>query len=201
MMHIKAILIPTLLTFSLAGCSCAWGLSDDKFIDQLSEEINTTAITGGFQLHKMQGGKSKRIIIVDFSLPSEENRFFVVNMDEQKIEHATLVSHAINSGYRKAFHFSNTIGSKMSSVGRFIVGETYTGKNGLSVRIDGIDKGINDNARRRFIVIHGATYSELEFFEKNGQLGRSEGCFAIPMTLHESIISKLTTGTPMYVYH
>lgn len=201
MRSIKSILIPALLTLSLAGCSSVWGLSNDEFKDQLSEDINTTAINEGFRLHKLLGGKSKRIIIVDFSLPSEENRFFVVDMDEQKIEHATLVSHAVNSGYRKAFHFSNTLGSKMSSVGRFVVGETYNGKNGLSVRIDGMDKGINDNARRRFIVIHGATYSEFEFFEKNGQLGRSEGCFAIPMTLHESIISKLTTGTPMYVYH
>ncbi|MCY9861259.1 murein L,D-transpeptidase catalytic domain family protein [Vibrio coralliirubri] len=201
MRTIKTILLSTLLTFSLSGCSYVWGITSDEFKDQLGEDINSTAINESFKLHKLLGGDAERIIIVDFSLPSEENRFFIINVNQQKIEHATLVSHAIKSGFRKPYQFSNTIGSNMSSVGRFVVGEMYSGKNGLSVRIDGMDKGVNDNARQRYIVIHGATYSEFEFFEKNGQLGRSEGCFAIPMSLHETIIPKLASGTPMYVYN
>lgn len=143
----------------------------------------------------------KRMVVVDYTKPSEEERFFVINMKDRVIEDKTLVSHAVNSGYRKPYSFSNQPNSKQSSVGLFFTNELYHGKNGLSLRIDGADKGVNDNVRKRFIVIHGSDYAEREFFELHGMLGRSEGCFAIPMSTHKEILPKIAKQTPMYVHY
>lgn len=172
----------------------------NTIIRELSNEINRSALEQAFQLHTDLGGHSERMVIVDFSKPSEEYRFFVVNIHNATIEHKTLVSHAVNSGFRKAFTFSNTPNSYKSSVGRFSTGELYTGKNGLSLRIDGLDKGKNSNARKRAIVIHGSDYAEKDFYNQYGMLGRSKGCFAIPLSEHKAILPKIDKKTPMFVY-
>ena len=142
-----------------------------------------------------------RMVVVDYTKPSEEERFFVINMVDRVVENKTLVSHAVNSGYRKPYSFSNQANSKQSSIGLFYTNELYHGKNGLSLRIDGVDKGVNDNVRKRFIVIHGSDYAEREFIEQHGMLGRSEGCFAIPMTAHKQILPNIAKQTPMYVHY
>ncbi|MBU2898294.1 murein L,D-transpeptidase catalytic domain family protein [Vibrio hepatarius] len=143
----------------------------------------------------------KRLVVVDYTKPSEEERFFVINIVDRVVENKTLVSHAVNSGYRKPYSFSNQPNSKQSSVGLFYTNELYHGKNGLSLRVDGADEGVNDNVRKRFIVIHGSDYAEREFFEQHGMLGRSEGCFAIPMSTHKQILPKIAKQTPMYVHY
>jgi hypothetical protein len=99
-----------------------------------------------------------------------------------------------------AEHFSNTPGSFASSPGFYITGETYIGKNGLSLTLDGIEKGINDRARERAIVMHGADYVSAEFISKYGRLGRSQGCPAVPKELNKKIIQTIKGGSCLFIY-
>jgi hypothetical protein len=111
-----------------------------------------------------------------------------------------LVSHGRNSGDVMAENFSNKPGSYASSPGFYTTGETYFGKHGFSLRLNGIEHGINDKARERAIVIHGADYVSSEFIEKNGRLGRSLGCPAVPEELSAEIIETIKDGTCLFVY-
>lgn len=174
--------------------------NEDHYVS-LRRTVGKEALMAALKRYKEIYPPPERMVIVDYTKPSEEERFFVINMKDKVIEHKTLVSHAINSGYRKPHLFSNQPNSKQSSVGLFYTNELYYGRNGLSLRIDGADLGINDNARKRFIVIHGSDYTEQEFYEQHGMLGRSEGCFAIPMSVHKQIIPKISNKTPMYVHY
>ncbi|MGR5555840.1 murein L,D-transpeptidase catalytic domain family protein [Vibrio fortis] len=144
--------------------------------------------------------KNDYIGVVDYSKLSSEPRFYVVDVESKTIEFEVLVSHAENSGYARATEFSSVMDSKKSTYGRFKTGESYYGKNGLSLRIDGLDQDINDNVRQRLIVIHAAHYVSKEYVEKNVILGRSEGCFAIPYSNHKAIIEKLSNGRFFFVY-
>ncbi|TSA27783.1 MAG: hypothetical protein D4R67_05505, partial [Bacteroidetes bacterium] len=111
-----------------------------------------------------------------------------------------LVSHGRKSGELMAEYFSNTPGSNASSLGFYITGETYIGNHGLSLALDGIEKGINDNARERAIVIHGADYVSADFIRKYGRLGRSLGCPAIPEELKKEIIETIKSGSCLFIY-
>ncbi|ELP6119332.1 TPA: murein L,D-transpeptidase catalytic domain family protein [Vibrio vulnificus] len=144
--------------------------------------------------------KNDYIGVVDYSKLSTEPRFYLVDVANKTIQFQVLVSHAENTGYARATEFSNVINSKKSTYGRFRTGELYIGKNGLSLRIDGLDKGINDNVRRRLIVIHAAHYVSEDYVEANVILGRSEGCFAIPYSNHKTILEKLSDGRFFFVY-
>lgn len=140
------------------------------------------------------GGEEENLAFVDFSQPSELERLYVVNLRTDRVIKRSLVSHAKNSGYRRALEFSNVKGSKMSSLGLYQADNTYDGKNGYSLRIDGLDIGLNENARERFIVVHGSDYASYEYIELNGMLGRLDGCFAIPFEKHVSIIDSIKDG-------
>lgn len=140
------------------------------------------------------------ITIIDYSLPSDQERLWVLNLVEAKVLYHCLVSHGRNSGEVMANNFSNDSGSYASSPGFYTTGETYSGKNGFSLRLDGMEKGINDKARERAIVIHGADYVSSEFIRKNGRLGRSHGCPAVPEELSREIIETIKDGTCLFVY-
>jgi hypothetical protein len=188
----------TLCSLLFSGATIA-GHTDFAF-DSLQGSINPSALKEALHHYKEDRTDSPRMVIVDFSLPSEKERFYVVNILKGEIERQTLVAHATNSGYRKPTSFSNTPESNMSSTGLFRTGKLYYGKNGLSLRIDGLDRGKNDNARSRFIVIHGSTYAEKSFYDEHGMLGRSKGCFAIPMSEKDEILPSIAENTLMYVY-
>ena len=140
------------------------------------------------------------ITIIDFSLPSNRERLWVLDLVEAKVLYHCFVSHGRNSGEIMAENFSNKPGSYASSPGFFTTGETYFGKHGFSLRLNGIETGINDKARERAIVIHGADYVSPEFIEKNGRLGRSLGCPAVPEKLSREIIETIKDGTCLFVY-
>ena len=140
------------------------------------------------------------ITIIDYSLPSDQERLWVLDLVEAKVLYHCLVSHGRNSGEVMADNFSNKSGSYASSPGFYTTGETYSGKNGFSLRLDGMEKGINDKARERAIVIHGADYVSSEFVKKNGRLGRSHGCPAVPEELSREIIETIKDGTCLFVY-
>ncbi len=140
------------------------------------------------------------ITIIDYTLPSNKERLWVLDLVEAKVLYHCLVAHGRNSGNLMAKTFSNKPGSYASSPGFYTTGETYIGKHGVSLRLDGIESGINDKARERAIVIHGADYVSPDFVKKNGRLGRSLGCPAVPEEMSKEIIETIKGGTCLFVY-
>lgn len=140
------------------------------------------------------------LTIIDFSKPSTEKRFYVIDMVNDSLLINTWVAHGKNSGGDTAVVFSNINNSKMSSPGFFVTAETYEGSHGYSLRIDGIEKHLNNKARKRFIVIHGADYVSEEYIKQNGRLGRSWGCPAVPNELSKPIIDLIKEGSCIFVY-
>jgi len=164
-------------------------------------DLLQTALLGYELLKKEQTiNRPEVITIIDFSLPSNQERLWVLDLVESKVLYHCLVSHGRNSGEVMAEKFSNKPGSYASSPGFYTTGETYFGKHGFSLRLNGIENGINDKARERAIVIHGADYVSSEFIEKNGRLGRSLGCPAVPEELSTEIIETIKDGTCLFVY-
>jgi len=140
------------------------------------------------------------ITIIDFSLPSDMKRLWVLDLINGKVLFRCLVSHGRNSGDLMAKKFSNIPGSNASSPGFYATGETYIGKHGLSLALDGLEAGINDKARERAIVIHGADYVSADFIRKYGRLGRSLGCPAVPEELSKGIIQTIKGGSCLFIY-
>ena len=141
------------------------------------------------------------LTIIDFNKPSTEERLFIVDLKNKKLIKKALVAHGINSGLETAKDFSNRINSHKSSLGLYLTDDVYTGKHGYSLRLDGLEKGINDNARERDIVMHGASYVSDEFIQKNGRLGRSFGCPALSNSESKDIINLIKNKTCLFIYH
>ena len=138
--------------------------------------------------------------VIDFSLPSTEKRLWIIDLAEQKILLHTVVAHGRNSGILMAEKFSNRPESNQSSLGFYKTAETYRGKHGYSLRLDGLEKGINDQARNRAIVIHGADYAREEVARMSGRLGRSLGCPAVPTELSDEVIDLIKEGSLLFIY-
>lgn len=164
-------------------------------------EILQTALSGYEKVAEARKlNRPEVITIIDFSLPSDKKRLWVIDLIHQKVMFNCLVAHGRNSGESMARYFSNNPGSYASSPGFYITGETYSGKHGLSLVLDGIEKGINDKARERAIVMHGADYVSSDFIRKNGRLGRSLGCPAVPEELKDGIIQAIKGGSCLFIY-
>lgn len=140
------------------------------------------------------------ITIVDFSQPSNKKRLYVLDLVNKQLLFNTLVAHGMNSGKLWAKSFSNKLSSLKSSPGFYVTAETYVGDNGYSLRLDGLEKNINDNARDRAIVMHGAPYVNQSAIKSLGFLGRSWGCPAIPLSKHRAIINAIKDGTCLFIY-
>jgi len=142
---------------------------------------------------------SKYLTIIDMSMSSNSERLFIINMQDNKIEHQSIVAHGRASGNEFAKYFSNTINSHQSSIGFYHTAETYSGKHGLSLRLDGLEFS-NNNARKRAIVIHSADYVSVDFIKKYGRLGRSFGCPSLPKKDYTAIIKKIKAGSALFIY-
>jgi hypothetical protein len=140
------------------------------------------------------------ISIVDFSLPSSKKRLFVIDLKNYKVLFNTLVAHGRNSGREFAKTFSNQNSSYMSSPGFYVTRETYEGHNGYSLRLDGMERGINDKALERGIVVHGAPYVSEQIVNMQGFSGRSQGCPAVPVQYAKPLINKIKNGTCLFIY-
>lgn len=161
----------------------------------------TKAMEGYFQL-KERGVVQKDILtLVDYSLSSKVNRLWVIDLKNNIILFQSLVSHGRNSGNEYAAKFSDKPESYKSSLGFYVTGETYYGKHGYSLRLDGLDKGINSNARARAIVVHGADYVSEKFAQQNGRLGRSLGCLALSQDLTKEVIDTIKNKSCLFVYY
>lgn len=161
----------------------------------------TKAFEGFFRLQQMGKIENNILTLVDFSLSANTKRLWVIDMDSQTILYHSLVAHGRNSGEEYATQFSNKPESFQSSLGFYITGETYQGKHGYSLRLDGVEPGINDKARERAVVIHGADYVSEEFIRQNKRLGRSQGCPALPKGISEEIIQLIQNKSCLFIYH
>lgn len=156
----------------------------------------------GYELLKFQGKIANEILtIVDFSLSSTVERMWVIDMKTQKVILKSLVAHGRNSGTEFATKFSNTNESFQSSLGFYVTGEEYQGKHGTSLRLDGMEAGINDNARNRAVVIHGADYVSQKLANAQGYIGRSLGCPAVPYKIHKELIATIKDKSCVFIYH
>lgn len=140
------------------------------------------------------------LVVIDYTKPSSEKRMCVINMAEKKVLFQTYVAHGRNSGLKYATSFSNTPGSHQSSLGFYVTENTYQGRNGYSLILHGIEKGINDRARERAIVIHGAEYCNPDIISSSGRLGRSHGCPALPTEVNKPVIDSIKEGAVVYIY-
>lgn len=167
----------------------------------LSRKAYELAIAGYKNL--LAGGKILNVHILsvaDFSLPSNKKRLFVLDVLKGELLFHTFVSHGRNSGKLVAKRFSNKANSYQSSMGFYTTGEPYAGKHGLSLRLFGREKGINDKALKRGIVMHGADYAEENVVAKQGFLGRSLGCPAIPLSVHRELIQSIQNGSCFFIF-
>jgi hypothetical protein len=168
----------------------------------ISEEVFSLALKGFSKLQASNRlSKDSILAIVDFSKSSREKRLYIIDLKTQSLKFESLVSHGRNSGEEFATDFSNQPNSHKSSLGFYITKSTYTGNNGYSLRLQGVEKGYNDLAEKRAIVIHGAPYAENPDATRNTYLGRSFGCPAVPMSIHKAIIQTIKEGNCLFIYY
>lgn len=155
----------------------------------------------GFQSLDNSGRiKNKILTLIDFSISANKKRMWVIDLEQKKLLYHTLVAHGRNTGNEYANTFSNEMSSYKSSLGFYTTGEKYYGKHGLSLRLDGLEIGINDKARKRAIVIHGADYVSEDFINMHGRLGRSLGCPALPQDLNSEIVESIQNNSCLFIY-
>jgi hypothetical protein len=167
----------------------------------LSEQAFQYALKGYNYL--ISAGKIQNdgiLSIIDFSLPSSEKRLFVIDLKKCALLFNTYVSHGRNSGKEMANEFSNAPQSFKSSLGFYLTSNTYFGKHGYSLRLEGEEAGINDNALDRGIVMHSASYVNENIIQKQGYIGRSEGCPAVPESIYKPIIEKIKNKSCLFIY-
>lgn len=143
---------------------------------------------------------SDRLAIIDFSKPSSEPRLWIFDLSKKRLLMEELVAHGQNSGDNFATEFSNVVGSHQSSIGLFRTQESYFGRHGYSLRLDGLEPGVNDKARERAIVIHAADYVDPEWVSRQGRIGRSQGCPAVRPEIAQEVVDQLKGGQFMFSY-
>jgi hypothetical protein len=168
----------------------------------LDLEVLEMALKGYDRLSR-SGATSKDSIlaIADFGKSSGTKRLFVIDLRNQRLVYQTHVAHGRNSGGEYANRFSNKPSSNMSSLGFYVTRGTYMGSNGYSLVLDGCEKGINDKARERAIVMHPADYANEEVLRGKGYLGRSFGCPALPEKISRKVIDRIKGGNVLFIYH
>lgn len=144
--------------------------------------------------------KDEVLTVVDFSQGSKKKRMYIIDVENQEVLINTWVAHGKNTGLDKATRFSNRMNSLQSSLGFYVTANTYYGQHGLSLRLDGKERGYNDKAMDRAIVIHGANYIGKHRL-KSGYMGRSWGCPAVPKEVSAKVISLIKNGTCFFIYH
>ncbi|WP_238531755.1 murein L,D-transpeptidase catalytic domain family protein [Nitritalea halalkaliphila] len=165
-----------------------------------SQEVLAFALNGTVRIAEERGEAYETLTVIDFSKPSDEKRLWVFDMQTKALVFHSLVAHGRQTGERYARHFSNQVNSYKSSLGFYKTAETYQGKHGYSLRLDGLEPGINDAARERAVVMHGADYAEEDFIRAHGRLGRSLGCPAIPRALAAPLLGYIQERGLLFIY-
>lgn len=165
----------------------------DRYINK---DIWNYALTGFRKINPQK----QILAIIDFNKPSNEERLFIVDVARKALLFHTLVAHGKNSGGEYATNFSNIEGSLKSSLGFYLTGQTIISpKHGYAMLLNGLERGINDNARDREIIVHSADYVSESFIARNGMLGRSWGCPALPKDLNKQIIDVIKDGAVLFI--
>lgn len=155
-----------------------------------------------FEKAKAMGLADKSLLtIVDYTLPSTQKRFWVVDLNQKKVIYHTFVAHGKGSGAHYPKRFGDNPGSHQSVVGVFITGDVYQGRHGVSLKLHGLEKGINDKALSRKIVVHGANYVNEAMIQRTGQIGLSWGCFALDSKLAHPVIHTIKDGSMVFAYY
>ena len=179
-------------------------LYDSMKLDQsgLNQKAFEYAWRGYHNLLKTgQLKKTDVLTVCDFTQKSSNKRMYVIDVAHKKLLFNTYVSHGMNSGVEYATSFSNRANSFKSSLGFFVTSKTYFGRNGLSLKVKGLEKGYNDLASKRHIVLHGSDYITPQYLKDNGEMGRSLGCAAMPNVLTPKIIKSIKNGSCLFIYH
>ena len=168
---------------------------------QLQDEVSYEAFEQAFLGYSKIKAPNKDVLtVIDFSKPSTEERLYILDMNEKNILCSSIVSHGKKSGGNYATSFSNKKGSHKSSLGFYLTEDTYEGRNGYSLVLNGLERGINDRAKARSIVIHGADYCDLSEVAASGRIGRSFGCPAVPEDVNQEIINIIKGGSVLFIY-
>jgi hypothetical protein len=172
----------------------------------LAPDANPKVIELALQAHECAVGtgvapRAQRLAVIDYSLPSTSKRMWVFDLKSSKLLYNEYVAHGQGTGDNMARKFSNKDGTHATSLGLFTTAETYHGGNGYSLRMDGLDKGFNDNARSRAIVMHGAPYVNPALAKTQGRLGRSWGCPALRPEVAKEVIDNLKQGQMLFAYY
>jgi hypothetical protein len=170
-------------------------------IKELSYNAFKLAFSGFIKLQKENLLNNDSLLtIIDYSLPSTAERLFIIDLKNLQLIKESLVAHGKSTGDLYPVNFSNKMQSHQSSLGFYITEDTYEGKHGYSLRLKGIEKNINDKAKERSIVIHGADYVSDSYIQKYGRIGRSFGCPALPVDQNKQIIDLIKNNTCLFIY-
>lgn len=194
-----------LLAMALAGAGCAPGMLDDQVYPAggpagISSEAWTHALAAHNRASLLGQTHTSRLVVIDYSLPATERRLWVVDIGSGAVLLHEYVAHGIGSGGIMAGQFSNRDGSNQSSLGAFLTANTYVGIRGLSLRLKGLEPGINDRAMARGIVIHGTT-GVSEARARNGTMGRTNGCPAVSFAVSRKLISMIQGGVVVFAWY
>lgn len=205
------IVVCSMLILALPGRAAARSLWDDAAaltrLERVAERsgLRRAVLKSALSayIHARNDGVVRRPIltVIDYSLPSSRRRFWVLDMATGRVLTRELVAHGRESGGDLAERFSNQPGSLQSSLGTFVTGGVYRGRHGRSLRLRGLDRGLNDQAEARAIVIHGADYVSDDFVRRVGRLGRSEGCPALRKAAARRVIDLIRDGTVVYAFY
>jgi hypothetical protein len=167
---------------------------------RLNPKVLQLALTAYNNANKRGNVKKPVLTVIDYSMPSNKQRMWVFDVRKERLLYNTYVAHGRNSGPNIPKHFSNKGSSKQSSLGTYITTNTYIGHKGYSLNLKGLDKGFNDNAYNRRVVMHGAWYMEPSFIRRAGRAGLSWGCPAISQTMAKPVINAIKNGSVIFAY-
>jgi len=171
-----------------------------ELLDKMSYSVFKKAVIGYYNMKKEGKLKGNLLSVLDFRQASNEERFYLIDMNKKELVLRSLVAHGKNSGKKYPVSFSNVPQSNKTSMGFYVTAETYTGENGLSLKLDGIDFPFNTNVRMRNIVIHGSDYVSPKEIKEKGFIGQSEGCPALPLDNYKKIINMIKGGHCLFIY-
>lgn len=168
---------------------------------QLNKRVLKMALSA-YNKASAKGAVRKPVLtVIDYSLPSSKQRMWIFDLRKERLLYNTYVAHGKNSGMDVPRHFSNRPSSKETSLGTYVTRDTYYGSKGLSLNLQGLERGFNDNAYSRRVVIHGAWYVEPDFIKRAGRAGRSWGCPSIAKTLAKPVINTIKGGSVVFAYY
>lgn len=168
---------------------------------ELNPEVLGAALSATACAQRHTEIKRQVLSVIDYSLPSTKPRLWVFDLERRELLFRELVAHGVNTGENLATRFSNIEGSRQSSLGLFLTDKTYIGRNGYSLKLHGLEKGVNHNALERTIVLHGAWYVSEAFRREHGRLGRSWGCPAVKREVAKPLIDTIKDGSLLFVYY